>query len=160
MNPADGNRLIDYFDVVATQLGGTNVLNPKLLELQQDKDFLAASPKDQKAYLAHIDPDFAKASPVDQDHYLANITGLTGPSFDVEKNTLRFVPGVPQEDQNKTIGEYRASLRRILTLKRAAFASEAFAFWIVPAVALYVLGLGIAWVRRGFGSGGLGLAGF
>jgi hypothetical protein len=151
MNPADGNRLIDYFDVVSTQLGGTNVLNPKVVELQQDKDFLAASPKDQKAYLAHIDPDFAKASSVDQDHYLANITGQTGPSVDVDRNTLRFVPGVLAEDQDKTIGAYRASLRKILTLKKASFAWEVFAFWIVPAVVLYMLGLGIAWVRRGFG---------
>jgi len=31
-----------------------------------DKDFLAAHPDDQKAYLSHIDPDFAKGSPQDQ----------------------------------------------------------------------------------------------
>jgi hypothetical protein len=150
MKPDDGRRLIDFYDIVATRIGGTNALNPKIVELQQDKDFLAASSKEQKAYLSDIDPDFAKASVLDQNHYFANITGLAGPSVDVDKYTVQFVPGVSQEDQDKTAGEYRASLRRILTLKKETFASEAFAFWIVPAVALYVLGLGIAWVRRGF----------
>jgi hypothetical protein len=151
MKPDDGKRLADYYDVVMTQLGSTSIPNPIIIKLQQDKDFLTASSKDQKAYLSHIDPNFAKASPLDQDSYLANITGVTGPSAKIDSYTLQFVPGVPQEDQDKTVGEYRAALRRVLSLKRVIFGSESFAWWIVPAIALYVIGLGIAWVRRGFG---------
>lgn len=38
-----------------------------------DKDFLNASPDDQKAYLAHVDKDFSAASPKDQQAYLNHI---------------------------------------------------------------------------------------
>jgi hypothetical protein len=152
MKPENGRQLIDYYDVVATQFGGTNVLNQKIIELQQDKDFLAASPKDQKAYLSHIDPGFAETSALDQNAYLAHITGLTGPSADIDGYTVQFVPGVIQEEQSKTIDGYRAALRRILMRKQAAFAGEAFASWIIPVVALYAFGWAVGWVRRGFGA--------
>jgi hypothetical protein len=36
----------------------------------QDKDFVAATPADQHAYLKHVDPDYAKASPADQQAYI------------------------------------------------------------------------------------------
>lgn len=41
----------------------------------QDKDFLAASPEDQHAYLMHSDQNYAKASPEDQKSYIAHVTG-------------------------------------------------------------------------------------
>lgn len=44
-------------------------------ELQQDKDFLLASPGDQAAYLSDVDPDFKASSPAEQTQYLAHVMG-------------------------------------------------------------------------------------
>jgi hypothetical protein len=150
MKPEDGHRLTDYYDVMASRLGGTNVVVPRIPQLQLDKDFMAASTKDQKAYLAHIDPDFAKASPLDQNAYLGHITGINGQLVDIDGHTVTFIRDIPQEDMNQTARAYDASLRQILTRKRAALLSKALAFWTLPAIALYALGLAVSWVRRGF----------
>ena len=42
-----------------------------------DKDFMAAPPHEQMAYLSQTDPEFAKASPQDQMGYLMHIRGLS-----------------------------------------------------------------------------------
>jgi hypothetical protein len=150
MKPDDGHRLTDYYDVVATQLGWTNMVTPRIAELQQDKGFLAASTKDQKAYLSHIDPDFAKASSLDQNAYLGHITGITGPTVDIDGHTVQFIRDIPQEDMNQTARAYHAALRQILTRKRTALVGEEFALWMLPTISLYALGWAIRWVRRGF----------
>ncbi len=150
MKPDDGHRLTDYYDVTASRLGWTNVVTPRIAALQQDKAFLAASAKDQKAYLSDTDPHFAKASPLDQNAYLGNITGITGPIVDIDGHTVQFVQAVSQEDMNQTARAYHAALRQILTRKRAAFVGEALGLWLIPAISLYALGLAIRWVRRGF----------
>jgi hypothetical protein len=154
MNPDDTHRLTDYYDVMASSFGWTNLnaVTSRITALKQDKDFLAASPKDQKAYLSYADPDFAKASPLDQNAYLGNITGVKGPTVDIDGHTVQFVQAVPQEDMNKTARAYHAALMQILRRKRAAFVGEALTVWMMPAIALYALGWGILWVRRGFGT--------
>ncbi len=43
-------------------------------ELQQDADFMKATPADQIGYLSHVDPDFKDAHPDDQAAYLAHVT--------------------------------------------------------------------------------------
>jgi hypothetical protein len=150
MKPDDGHRLTDYYDVMASRLGGTNAVTPRIAALQQDKDFLAGSTKDQKAYLSSIDPDFGKASPLDQNAYLGHITGITGPTVDIDGHSVQFIRDVPQEDMNQTARAYHTALRQILTHKRAALVGEVFAFWMIPAITLYALGWAIRWVRRGF----------
>lgn len=150
MKPDDGHRLTDYYDVMASRLGGTNVMSPRIAALQEDKAFLAASPKDQKAYLMATDPDFAKSSPLDQNAYLGNVTGIKGPIVDIDGHDVQFVQAVSQEEMNQTAGAYYAALRQILTRKRVAFVGEAFALWAMPMIALFALGWAIRWVRRGF----------
>jgi hypothetical protein len=150
MKPDDGHRLTDYYDVMASRLGGTNVVAPRIAEMQQDKYFLAASPKDQKAYLSRIDPDFAKASSIDQNAYLGHITGITGPTADIDGHTVQFIQDVREEEMHQTTGAYHAALHRILRHKRAGFIGEALALWVMPLIALLALVYAIQWVRRGF----------
>jgi hypothetical protein len=47
---------------------------PTIQELQSDKDFIGATPEEQKQYLAHTDSDFAKASSEEQEAYRAHVT--------------------------------------------------------------------------------------
>lgn len=77
---------------------------------------------------------------------------VPGSIVDVDGHTLQFVEGLSPKDVNQTADAYRAVLRHILELRRASFGGEAFALWIVPALALYMLGWAIAWVWRGFGT--------
>ncbi len=147
----DGGRLIDFWDVVFTRLGGTKgELSPLMSRLQQDKDFLAASPEKQKAYLADVDPDFKKATPDNQNAYLGLITGRTGPSVEIDGTTLQFVADLPQQDMDHTKQAYHEGVRRILIHERAVVLAKAFAYWVIPAIAVYAMGLAIVWVRRGF----------
>lgn len=150
MKPEDGHRLTDYYDVMATRLGGTNVVTPRIAELQQDKEFLAASPNYQKAYLSQIDSDFAKASTLDQNAYLGHITGITGPVADVDGHTVTFIKDVPDEEMNQTARAYDAALRQILRRKRSVLLGEGLALYSVPVIGLYLLGFAVGWVRRGF----------
>jgi hypothetical protein len=136
---------------MASRLGGVSVEAPRITQLQQDKDFMAASIKDQKAYLKDTDPDFAKASPLDQDAYLGHITGVTGPTVEIDDgHTVQFIQNIPQEGMNKTAGAYYTALRQILMRSRAVVVSLAFAFWVIPAIVLYALGWAVHWVRSGF----------
>lgn len=64
-------------------------------ELQQDKDFVAASPADQAAYLSDTDPDFKRASPADQTRYLAHVTG---------KGAMGAVPRPQPDMQTSALG--------------------------------------------------------
>jgi hypothetical protein len=150
MQPEDGHRLTDYYDVMASRQGWTNVVELGITKLQQDKGFMAASIQDQKAYLAHIDADFAKASPLDQNAYLGHITGITGPTVDIDGHTVQFIQNVPQEDMNQTARGYDSVLRQILRRKRGVLFGQAVAFWLVPVISLYALGIAFRWVRRGF----------
>jgi hypothetical protein len=45
------------------------------IDPSQDKDFRAASPADQHAYLMSQDKDYASAAPADQQAYLSHVTG-------------------------------------------------------------------------------------
>lgn len=147
MTPEEGRRLIDYYDVT---FGGTTGVIPLISRLQHDKDFLAASPKDQRDYLSVVDPEFAKASSVDQDAYLANITGTKGEIVEIDGHTVQFVPRVSSEEENQTAGGFYRALHHILTLQRASLIGWSLALWLGPMAMLYVLGWGIGWVRRGF----------
>jgi hypothetical protein len=137
MKPEDGHHLTDYYDVMASLR--TDVETPRVAALKQDKAFLAASAKDQKAYLSATDPDFAKASTLDQNAYLGNITGIKGPTVDIDGHTVQFIRDLPQEDMNQTARAYHGALRQILTRNRAVFVGEAFALWMIPVIALYAL---------------------
>jgi hypothetical protein len=151
MKHEDGNRLLDYWDVVAAAFGGTKgELSPLMSRLQQDKDFLAASPKKEKAYLADVDPDFKKATPDNQNAYLGLITGRTGPSVEIDGTTLQFVADLSQQDMEHTKQAYHEGVRRILIHERAVVLAKVFAYWLIPAIAVYAMGLAIVWVRRGF----------
>lgn len=151
MKADDGNRLLDYWDVVATALGGTNEgPTPLITRLRHDKGFLSSSPEDQRAYLLNVDPDFKKASPTDQNAYLGNITGRKGPSREVDGNRLEFVADVKAEEINKTTEAYDEIVRRNLMRWRASVFAKAFACWAIPVAALYALGWAFWWVRRGF----------
>jgi hypothetical protein len=143
-------RLADYYEVLAAQYGGTVVVVPRIAELRQDKEFMGASAKDQKAYLSHIDPDFAKASPLDQNAYLGQIIGITGPTVNIDGHTVQFVTGVSEDEMNETTRAYDAALRRVLALKRATLFGEAFGCWMIPVISVYAFGMAIQWVRRGF----------
>jgi hypothetical protein len=151
LKPEDGRRLTDYYVVVAE--GWTDVVEPPDAEVQKDKNFMAASVEDQKAYLAHLYPDFAKASLTDQNAWLGRITGIMGPTVDIEGHSVTFVRDIPQNEMNQTARAYDAALKQILTRKRAVLVGWAFAFWALPAIALYALGFGVSWVRRGFITG-------
>jgi hypothetical protein len=147
----DGGRLTDYYDVLATMFGGTNAADsPLIVRLRQDKDFLAASTKEQKAYLADADPEFKRASTTNQNAYLDHITGRTGPSVEIDGTTVQFVADLPQEDMNQTARAYHEVTRGILIHEREVVLAKAFAYWLIPALTVYAMGLAIVWVRRGF----------
>jgi hypothetical protein len=146
----DGERLTDYFDVIMTQLGGTNVDDQRVSELRKDKAFQAASLNDQKAYLTATDPHFAKASIVNQNAYLGIVTGRTGPIVDIDGQTVTFVQDLPQSDMDRTARAYDDTLKTILRHKRIEVLSRSIALWIGPSVGLYALGFAVVWVKRGF----------
>src|SRR5262245_36004991 len=45
-------------------------------ELKQDREFMAAKPEDQHAYLLETDPDYKKASPEQQRAYMRSLVGM------------------------------------------------------------------------------------
>jgi len=69
---------------------------------------------------------------------------------DIEGHEVCFYEGVSPDDVNQTTRAYMLILSHILSVKRATFIGRMFAFWIAPAIALYLVGWTIAWVRRGF----------
>jgi len=69
---------------------------------------------------------------------------------DIEGHQVYFDPDVSPDDVNQTTRAYMLILSHILSVKRATFIGRMFAFWIAPAIALYLVGWTIAWVRRGF----------
>lgn len=153
MKPEEGRPLVGYLDCEEE----AHSINQ--LDLPDDKDFLAAAPEDQKAYLAYAlrgEPTFTKLSPLDRNACIANIiyfeSGRSGPVIDTGRYELRFAPDVSLEDQRKTVAAFDAALRRIVLSKRSVFVAKAFASWLTAGVALYALGWAIAWVRRGFGA--------
>src|SRR5208283_2724651 len=74
-----------------------------------DKDFQAASPEDQHAYLMATDKDYAKASPEDQKAYLGHIRG-TASSIPGAPSGL---PGMPKP-ANPILGENTVSQHRMI----------------------------------------------
>ncbi len=155
MKQDDGHRLLDFYDVIATSIGGTNEdIDPKIAKLtRDDKQFMTASPEEQKGYLAYVDPSFPK-TPLEQNAYLAHVTGKGGTVVEISGDTLQFVPGLSQQDQDKTLTAYRRARFHILAVKRSELMGEALAVWLVPAAALYALGWAVGWVRRGFQNSG------
>lgn len=65
-------------------------------------------------------------------------------------HVVQFIQNVPQEDMNQTARDYNSVLRQILRRKRAVLFGQAVAFWLVPVISLYALGIAFRWVRRGF----------
>ena len=53
---------------------------PTAEDLQQDKEFMSATPADQTSYLSSTDPDFKAAHPEDQAAYLAHVTKAAVPA--------------------------------------------------------------------------------
>ena len=146
----DGERLTDYFDVLITKYGGEAADDPRVTQLRQDKEFQAASVKDQKAYLTATDSHFAKSSTVNQNAYLGFVTGITGPVVDIEGHTVTFVRDLSKSDMDKTADAYHSILKTILRHRRYEVLGRAAVLWIGPAGGLYIFGFAIAWVRRGF----------
>ena len=72
---------------------------------------------------------------------------------DIEGHSVPFLAGAPEDQVTSTVNAYSAALREALRAKRLQYAQERFAWWAVPAVALYMAGWGVGWVRRGFTAG-------
>ena len=73
-----------------------------------------------------------------------------GPIIDIESHSVRFLAGVPDDKMTTTMNAYSAALHEALRAKRLRDAQRWFAVWAVPAVALYIVGWAVGWVRRGF----------
>jgi hypothetical protein len=105
--------------------------------------------------------DMSKAKPINQgqpfdpNQPYQSASAPSTPVVEIDGHTLQFINGVSRKEMNETAASYHTALVRVLTGRRAAFVGEAFALWIVPAVALYALGFAVGWVRRGFGAGKL-----
>jgi hypothetical protein len=84
-------------------------------ELQQDKDFLMASPGDQAAYLSDTDPDFKAASPAEQTQYLAHVMGnasqsaMPKPDLQMETSAIGHLAPRPVP-QTKAAGAIQGDL--------------------------------------------------
>ena len=172
----DFSRLSDYYDVIATHLGGTNLgyplapferTLPRLpagasLAKGGTFDFLGArgagySDDEIVKYLSHT-RNFdlqgalkAGSSKSEVINRLSNQAVGVEPTVEIaDGHTLQFLAGLSQEDMNQTAKAYYTDLRRILLLRRMALLGEAFALWTISAIALYALGWAFGWVRRGF----------
>lgn len=131
LKPDDGRRLSDY--IVTSQSGGTIQI-----------DFSKYVGKGQPRPAGAIDYDALAQK------YGGRSEPLPGPVLDIDGHKAQFNEGVSPEDVNQTTRAYTVILRHILSAKRAAFIGRMFAIWMAPAIALYLVGWGIAWVRRGF----------
>jgi hypothetical protein len=73
-----------------------------------DKDFLAATPEQQHAYLADQDQDYASANPAEQAQYRQYVTGAKAPTISV--NSLNIPKPTPTELQSgQTMTPYGAT---------------------------------------------------
>jgi hypothetical protein len=75
---------------------------------------------------------------------------VVGPTVNVDGYPLEFSEGASPEDIKRTTQAFHNGLRRVLATTRGSFAGAAVASWLVLVMALYALGWGVAWVRRGF----------
>jgi hypothetical protein len=73
--------------------------------------------------------------------------------MDIEGHRVAFLAGVPDDSVATTMNAYSAALRDVVHAKRVRYAQELSALWAAPAIALYMAGWTVAWVRRGFRSG-------
>lgn len=74
-------------------------LMPTPQELQQDQDFLKASPQEQHAYLMSTDPDYAKAPQTEQQAYLKHLAQPLG-------FTQGEIPQPEKRSSNQTLKDY------------------------------------------------------
>jgi hypothetical protein len=65
-------------------------------------------------------------------------------------HVLKFRQGVTKSQVSSVAKAYAAVFTDALDAKRREFALLILAAWLFPSVALYGLGEGVAWVRRGF----------
>lgn len=65
-------------------------------------------------------------------------------------HVLKFRQGVTESQVSLVAKAYAAVLAEVLDARRRQFALLILATWLVPSIALYAIGEGIAWVRRGF----------
>ena len=67
---------------------------------------------------------------------------------------LPFKKGVTDDEMRTVAREYHSITERATLNRRLRIVGYSLLAWITPCVALYLVGVGIAWVRRGFRSEG------
>jgi hypothetical protein len=72
--------------------------------------------------------------------------------MDIEGHRVPFLAGAPDNSVTTTVNAYSAALHEVLRARRVRYAKGLFALWVAPAIALYLAGWIVAWVRRGFTS--------
>jgi hypothetical protein len=72
--------------------------------------------------------------------------------IDIDGHSVAFLAGAPDDTVTTTVNAYSAALRETMHANRVRYAQELFAWWAAFAIALYLAGWIVAWVRRGFTS--------
>lgn len=67
-------------------------------------------------------------------------------------HTVIFYSEVTKDEKEAIEKQYRVIIEKLTTKKQLKHIGIAFILWIVPLIALYLLGLSIGWVYRGFKS--------
>ena len=65
-------------------------------------------------------------------------------------HVLPFRKGVTEEQRGTVIREYYGLVDQATIAKRMHVIGYSLLGWLLPCIAIYLLGSGIAWVRRGF----------
>ncbi len=107
----------------------------------QDKDFLAATPQEQHAYLMQTDPDYAKAKPGDQQAYLAHVRSQVAPPDAISQSRAQMAAtvqpiaptpfGLPPAtpEQEKIIARARPQIPGVVSaIRRGALTAGGGAF--------------------------------
>jgi hypothetical protein len=72
--------------------------------------------------------------------------------IDIDGHSVAFLAGAPDDSVTTTVNAYSAALHDVVRAKRVRYAQELFTWWAAAAVALYIAGWTVGWVRRGFTS--------
>ncbi len=70
--------------------------------------------------------------------------------FEVDGQRISVPAALDLTAEREFAQDYLQAQRRALSVKQLKHVALAFAWWAVPCLTLLALGLGIAWVRRGF----------
>ncbi len=97
---------------------------------------------------AFVDYPYRRDKPVD------SFKPLKGATVDIGGQMVDFADGISKSAMDRAAADYYVNLRAVRNQKRvhfaAVFAAVTAVMTVLPAVALYVLGWSVAWVRRGF----------